>query len=161
MLKLSRNNKDFRYWLVKSKLVGVAFFVSIVLGAILSQPASACKPAPGSRPATLAARVDNTPYVFDGTVIRVNEDKVTVRVKRYFKGKGSRIVTLKGFNRTSCDNFITTTGARYLFFAKPAEKKILTAVYDGAFGSVREWSNDTEGELRQLGLLDKSKKRTL
>lgn len=157
MLKLSSNNKKFKYWLVKSKLVGVSFFVSIILGAILSQPASACKPAPGSTPATLAARVDNTPYVFDGTVVRVNEDKLTIRVKRYFKGKGSRIVTLQGFNRTSCDNFITTTGARYLFFAKPAEKKIWTAVYDGAFGSVREWSSQTETELRQLGLLGRRK----
>ncbi len=129
----------------------------MLLGIIFSQPASACKPAPGSTPATLETRVNLTPYVFDGTVIRVNEDKLTIRVKRYFKGKGSRIVTLKGFNRTSCDNIITTTGTRYLFFANHGGKGDWTAVYDGAFGSVREWSNQTETELKQLGLLPKKR----
>jgi hypothetical protein len=139
----------------RSQILGSSISAFILLGMVFSQPASACKPAPGSQRATLAARVDKTPHVFDGTVIRVNEDKVTIRVKRYFKGKGSKIVTLKGFNRTSCDNFITTTGNRYLFFAKEAPKGGWTAVYDGAFGSVREWSNETKTELKMLGLLPK------
>ena len=152
ILNLSRNRSQ----ILVSSISGF-----ILLGMLFSQPASACKPAPGSNPATLETRVNQTPYVFDGTVIRVNEDKLTIRVNRYFKGKGSKIVTLTGFNRTSCDNFITTTGARYLFFAKPAEKKIWSAVYDGAFGSVREWSSQTETELKQLGLLGNNKKRTL
>ncbi len=154
MLNLSKNHK---YWLQNSKLLGISLFAFMLLGTIFSPPASACRPAPGSSPATLATRVDQTPYVFDGTVIRVNEDRLTIRVKRYFKGKGPRIVTLRGFNRTSCDNFITTTGTRYLFFANNAPKDGWTAVYDGAFGSVREWSNQTETELNDLGLLPKKK----
>jgi hypothetical protein len=152
MLNLSKNHK---YWLQNSQLLGISLFAFMLLGTIFSPPASACKPAPGSSPATLATRVEQTPYVFDGTVIRVNEDKLTIRVKRYFKGKGPKIVTLKGFNRTSCDNFIQTTGNRYLFFAKSVPKSDWTAVYDGAFGSVREWSSQTEAELKQLGLLRK------
>jgi hypothetical protein len=152
MLNLSKNHK---YWLQNSKLLGISLFAFMLFGIIFSSPASACKPAPGSSPATLATRVEQTPYVFDGTVIRVNEDRLTIRVKRYFKGKGSRIVTLRGFNRTSCENIITTTGTRYLFFAKNAGKGDWTAVYDGAFGSVREWSNQTETELKQLRLLPK------
>jgi hypothetical protein len=148
MFKISKNN---------SQILGVGVGAFILLGMVFSQPASACKPAPGSSPATLETRVQQTPYVFDGTVTKINEDTLTIRVNRYFKGKGSRIITLKGFNRTSCDNFITKTGARYLFFAKGIGRKNWDAVYDGAFGSVREWNDETESELKNLGLIRKKR----
>jgi hypothetical protein len=149
MFKISKNN---------SQILGVGVSAFVLLGMVFSQPASACRPAPGSVPATLETRVNQTPYVFDGTVTRVNEDTLTIRVNRYFKGKGSRIINLKGFNRTSCDTFITKPGARYLFFAKGTGRKNLDAVYDGAYGSVREWNDETKSELKNLGLIPKNKK---
>jgi hypothetical protein len=127
--------------------------IFITLNILLSLPVHACKPSPGSKPASIEARIQQTPYVFDGTVTKVHQDKLTIRVKRYFKGKGSQNIVLSGFNQTSCQNIINKTGDRYLFFAQPQNKNNWNAVYDGAFGSVREWNKNTEAELKRLGLI--------
>jgi hypothetical protein len=136
---------------LSSKIAGFAIiFGSSVL---FSLPVHACKPAPGGKPASLETRIQTTPYVFEGKVTKVERDKLTIRVKRYFKGKGSQNIVLSGFNQTSCQNIIQTTGGRYLFFAQPQDKNNWNAVYDGAFGSVREWNKNTETELKKLGLI--------
>jgi hypothetical protein len=127
--------------------------IFITLNLLLSLPVHACKPAPGSKPASIETRIQQTPYVFDGIVTKVNQDKLTIRVKRYFKGKGSQNIVLSGFNQTSCQNIIKKTGDRYLFFAQPQNKNNWNAVYDGAFGSVREWNKNTEADLKKLGLI--------
>ncbi len=133
----------------------IALFATtfVTLNILLFPPVHACRPAPGSKPATLGNRIKQTSYVFDGTVIRVNQDKLTIRVKRYFKGKGPRNIVLSGFNQTSCQNIINKTGGRYLFFAQNQGKNSWNATYDGAFGSVREWNEQTETELKNLGLI--------
>jgi len=130
---------------LSSKMAGFAIiFVSSLL---FSLPVHAYKPA------SIETRIQKTPYVFDGTVTRVERDKLTIRVKRYFKGKGSQNIVLSGFNQTSCQNIIQGTGGRYLFFAQPQDKNNWNAVYDGAFGSLREWNKNTEAELKKLGLI--------
>lgn len=127
----------------------------ITLNLLTNIPAHACKAAPGSEQTTIANRIEQTSHVFEGTVVGVNQDKLTIRVKRYFKGKGPRNIILSGFNRTSCEDIINQTGGRYLFFAQPQSKKNWSAVYDGAFGSVKQWNQETEAELRKLRLIKK------
>lgn len=127
------------------------FPAAIGLCLFAAQPARACSPAPGSRPAPLEERVSTTPYVFAGTVTQVNGEILTLRVDRYFKGKGPRVLRLSGFNQHSCHDFISQPGGRYLFFAERGEGGIWNAVYDGAFGSVESWSEEVEAELRNLG----------
>jgi hypothetical protein len=130
----------------------------------VSQAAHACKPAPGSKPASLENRVQTTSFVFVGKVTRVNQDKLTIRVDRTVKGKVPKTIILSGFNQTSCDNIIQETGGKYLFFAKSdvldsqgrhKPRIDWSAVYDGAFGSVREWNKETETELKKLGFIKK------
>ncbi|MGD2181743.1 hypothetical protein [Lusitaniella coriacea] len=133
------------------KQLALCFPLAIGLCAIAPEPASACSPNPGSRPAPLEERLSTTPYVFEGTITQVNGDILTIRVNRYFKGEGSQLVRLSGFNQHSCQDIINETGGRYLFFAEPGEKGNLNAAYDGAFGSVRSWSEEIETELGKLG----------
>lgn len=136
------------------KLLGLGFPVVIGLCLIAAKPASACLPAPGSRPAAIEQRVSQTPYVFAGTVTRVDGQILTIRVNHYFKGQGPEMVRLEGFNQTSCQDIISEPGGRYLFFGEEAESGTWNAVYDGAFGSVRPWSEELEAELKKLGLVE-------
>ncbi|MBE9126602.1 MULTISPECIES: META domain-containing protein [unclassified Coleofasciculus] len=138
-----------RQWL---RLLGLGLPIFIALSLMQTKPAAACRPAPGSSPATIEQRVSQTPYVFEGTVTQVNGDTLTIRVNRYFKGSGPKVVTLTGFNSNSCQNIITEPGERYLFFGENEENGNWSAVYDGAFGSVRPWSPEVLEELKSLGL---------
>lgn len=136
-------------------IIGFGLPISIALILTPMQPAHACRPAPGSEPATIAQRVNNTPIVFQGVVRRVKKDTLAIYVKRYLKGNGPKLVNLKGFNHTSCDNFIQQPGGKFIFFAENKGKQPWNAVYDGAFGSVRPWDEETRKELRELGLIGK------
>lgn len=128
MFKLTSNS---RHWL---RFLGFGFPLVIALNLIHAQPANACKPAPGSNPATLAERVNSTLYVFEGIVKKVKGNTLTIRVNQYFKGSGPRVVKVTGFNTHSCSNFITETEGRFVFFAEAKGKQPWVAVYDGAFG---------------------------
>ncbi len=139
-------------------MIGFALPISIALTLTSVQPAHACKPAPGAQASTLAQRVNKTPIVFQGVVTRVKEDTLTIQVKRYLKGTGPKIVNLKGFNQTSCDNFIQKPGGNFIFFAENKGIQPWNAIYDGAFGSVRPWDAKTREELRELGLIGKKTK---
>jgi len=140
-------------------IIGFALPISIALNLNPIQPAYACSPAPGSKPSTIAQRVNKTPIVFQGVVRRVKGDTIVIRVKRYLKGVGPKLVNLKGFNLTSCDNFIQKPGGNFIFFAESEGKQPWNAVYDGAFGSVRPWDKKTREELRELGLIGKKVKK--
>ena len=141
-------------------IIGFALPISIALNLNSIQPAYACRPGPGSKPATISQRVSKTPIVFQGVVRRVKGDTIVIRVKRYLKGSGPRLVNLKGFNRTSCDNFIQKPGGNFIFFAENTGSQAWNAVYDGAFGSVRPWDKKTRQELRELGLIGKKVEKT-
>ncbi len=136
-------------------IIGLSLPISISLNLNLIQPAYACRPAPGSEPSTIAQRVNKTPIVFQGVVRRVKGDTLVIYVKRYLKGSGPKLVNLKGFNKTSCDNFIQKPGGNFIFFAENKDSQPWNAVYDGAFGSVRPWDAKTREELRELGLIGK------
>ena len=136
-------------------IIGLSLPISIALNFNSIQPAYACRPGPGSKPATIAQRVNKTPIVFQGVVRRVKGDTLVIYVKRYLKGAGPKLVNLKGFNQTSCDNFIQKPGGNYIFFAENKGSQPWNAVYDGAFGSVRPWDAKTRDELRELGLIGK------
>lgn len=131
------------------------FPIAIALCVAAAHPASACKPAPDSRPAAIEQRISSAPYVFEGTIARVDGETLTIRVNRYLKGQGPQTVRLSGFNQTSCQDIISETGGRYLFFGDRDSRNNWTAVYDGAFGSSRPWSSELEAELQRLGLLQK------
>lgn len=136
-------------------IIGFGLPISIALTLAQMQPAHACRPGPGSKPATIAQRVDKTPIVFQGVVRRVKGDTLVLYVKRYLKGSGPKLVNLKGFNRNSCQNIIQKPGGNYIFFAENEGSQPWNAVYDGAFGSVRPWDSKTRNELRELGLIGK------
>lgn len=136
-------------------IIGLSIPISIALNLNPIQSAYACSPAPGSKPATIAQRVNKTPIVFQGVVRRVKGDTIVIYVKRYLKGAGPKLVNLKGFNRTSCHNIIQKPGGNFIFFAENEGKQPWNAVYDGAFGSVRLWDAKTREELRELGLIGK------
>ncbi|MDY6939556.1 MAG: hypothetical protein SWY16_18135 [Cyanobacteriota bacterium] len=125
-------------------------FASIGWGSFLTQPSLACSPVPGARPAPLEARVEAAPYVFEATVTNANDDILTLEVDRYFKGDGPTEVQIRGFNQTSCDDFIQASDDRYIFFGTGDIDGILSAVYDGAFGSTYKAAEDTIAELLEL-----------
>ncbi len=150
------NVKSSRYLLAIIGF-GLPVFISIISP---MQPAHACRPGPGSEPATIAQRVNSTPIVFQGVVRRVKGDTLTIYVKRYLKGVGPKLVNLKGFNLTSCDNIIQKPGGNYIFFAENKGTQPWSAVYDGAFGSVRPWDAKTREELRELGLIGRKVENT-
>jgi hypothetical protein len=136
-------------------IIGFGLPISIALTLTPMQPAHGCSPAPGAQASTLAQRVDQTPIVFQGVVRKVEGDTLTIKVKRYLKGVGPKVVNLKGFNLTSCDNFIQKPGGNFIFFADNKGTQPWNAVYDGAFGSVRLWNQETQKELSELGLIGK------
>ncbi|MDY6783786.1 MAG: hypothetical protein SW833_14800, partial [Cyanobacteriota bacterium] len=124
--------------------LGAGLLAAIALSIAAAKPASACLPVPGSEPMAIEQRVSQTPYVFDGTVTRVDGAILTLQVNRYIKGQGPETVRLEGFNQHSCQEIITESGGRYLFFGEGAETGTWSAVYDGAFGAVRRWSPELE-----------------
>jgi len=114
------------------------FFLLIWLG----QPAIACSPEVGSQPASLAEKVKTASYVFEGIVTAVNPPQATIQVTQYFKGRGGPAqLTMTGFNEHSCSDFLTFE-QHAIFFGEGEINSILTAVYDGAFGSTREASSE-------------------
>jgi len=119
----------------------ITFFV-FMSGLIAIQPVTACSPSPGSKPASIAEKVKTAPYVFEGTTTEVHPPQVTIQVAQYFKGNGPAKVKMVGFNENSCSNFLTV-GQRAIFFGKGDIKTTLSAVYDGAFGSIRSVSPET------------------
>ncbi|MEA5592949.1 hypothetical protein [Rivularia sp. UHCC 0363] len=141
-------------------IIGFGLPISFLLTLSPVQPAYACKPAPGSEAATIAQRVNRTPIVFQGIVKQIKGDTLTIKVKRYLKSSGPEMVTLKGFNQTSCDNFIQKPGGNFIFFAENQGTQPWNAVYDGAFGSVRPWNQETQKQLRELGLIGKKQENT-
>ena len=141
-------------------IIGLSLPISIALTLTPIQPAHACKPAPGAQASTLAQRVNKTPIVFQGVVRRVKEDTLVIYVKRYLKGEEPKLVNLKGFNQTSCDNIIQKPGGNFIFFAESKGTQPWNAVYDGAFGSVRPWDAKTREELGELGLIGNKIKNT-
>jgi hypothetical protein len=132
----------------------------MTLSVMMPLSAQACKPAPGSKPASIAQKIKKTPYVFKGTVHKVQGTVLTIRVNQSFKGATPKVLRLDGFNQTSCDTRITKTGETFLFFAKAtaAQRNALQpwdAVYDGAYGAVSGWSKSTIADLKKLGFKTK------
>lgn len=102
---------------------------------LVSQSTLACSPMPGARPSTVFDKTQAATLVFEGTVAEVQGGSVMVTVKQYIKGAGAKTVSVKGFNLTSCDDFLNVGDSR-LFYANYIGKSLLLkAVYDGAFGS--------------------------
>ena len=126
------------------------FLTILSWGMLLARSSLACSPIPGARPASLEARVEDAPYVLEATVENANEDILTLNVLRYFKGHGPTQIQIRGFNQTSCDDFIQASGDRYIFFGTGDIDGILSAVYDGAFGSTRAASEETLARLTEL-----------
>lgn len=115
--------------------------VLILSGFILTQPAIACSPAPGSSPASIAERVKAAAYVFEGIATQVNPPQVTIQVSQYFKGAGPAEVKMTGFNEHSCSDFLSVD-QQAIFFGEGDSNTMLSAVYDGAFGSIRSVSQE-------------------
>lgn len=124
----------------------LSYFVFVLLGFILIQPAIACSPSPDAQPASIAEKVHAATYVFQGTVKQVNQSEVTIQVDQYFKGTGFDKVKMSGFNQHSCSDFLTV-GQSAVFFAEGDINTALSAVYDGAFGSIRQISVQTFDEI--------------
>ena len=123
-----------------------SYFVFVLLGFILIQPAIACPPSLDAQPASIAEKVQAATYVFQGSVKEVNESDVTIQVDQYFKGNGFNEVKINGFNQHSCSDFLTV-GQSAVFFAEGDINTTLSAVYDGAFGSIRQISTQTFVEI--------------
>jgi hypothetical protein len=153
------NNRFTSNYRRRLKILGFSLPLLITFSVVSTRPTLACKAEAGSKPATLAQRVNTAPYIFDGTVTKVTGHMLTIKVDRYFKGFGSKIVQLTGFNQSSCDEFITKTGEHYLFFAEAKNQQPWIAVYDGPFGSTRSWTNTTLTDLKKLGLVGRTKQR--
>ncbi len=134
---------------LKQKIFGLSFFLFLVLTLIPIKPASACKPAPGSRPSTLLQKAQETQYVFEGVVTEVEGKAIVIQVNKYFKGQGPKTVTLTGFNQTSCDD-ILSQGEHRLFFGEDNGQGSWQAIYDGAFGSTKPWSEQIEFQLQEI-----------
>jgi len=113
-----------------------------VVLSLLGQAAIACSPAVGSQPASLAEKVRTATYVFEGIVTAVNPPQATIQVTQYFKGRGGPAqLTMTGFNEHSCSDFLTFE-QHAIFFGEGDINSMLTAVYDGAFGSTRAVSSE-------------------
>jgi hypothetical protein len=137
--------------------LAITFTVLSSANLVQIEPAQACRP--GRPQSPLSERVEKTPFVFDGTVMRITENTVVVKVNRYFKGIGPKVVSLTGFNvGHSCSQNIRDIGSRYVFFAKDNETKPWTAVYDGAYGSAPSYTSEIEAELVKLKLSTGSNK---
>ncbi|MDB9312845.1 hypothetical protein PN462_07010 [Spirulina sp. CS-785/01] len=132
-------------WMVAGSLVGSLAIAS----GIISPPAFACSPFPGSQPTPISERIANTQYVFMGTVTHIEENTVTVQVHQYFQGQGPQEIKVSGFNSHSCSDYINETGQEYLFFAQDIGENAWSAVYDGAFGSIESWNGATQVRLAQ------------
>ena len=102
---------------LKHKIFGLSFFLFLAVALIPGKPARACSPAPGSRPSSIAQRVEGSQYIFEGTVTQVQGNSVVIQVNEYFKGQGPKTITLIGFNQTSCDDFLSS-GEHRLFFGE-------------------------------------------
>ncbi len=101
-------------------------------------------PPDGAKPASIAQKAQDSSYVFDGRVTEVTDTYIKVRVEQYFKGMGLSEVKIaqdKDKLGTCADQLVLDQ--RALFFAKGTMGGLLEAVYDGAFGSVREMSTDS------------------
>ena len=142
-------------------IFGLGLQISIILILGASQPAHACLPALGSEPSTLEERANKTPILFEGIVKQVRRETLVIEVNQYFKGDGPKVVRLRRFNATSCDDTINKTGGRFLFFAEDKGTQPWEAVYDGAFGSVRSWDEKTQAELRKLKLTEVKPAKTV
>jgi hypothetical protein len=136
-------------------LVILAATTTILSSANLVQikPAQACRP--GRPQSPISERVEKTPVVFDGTVIRIVENTVVVRVNRYFKGIGPKVISLTGFNvGHSCSQNIRDIGSRYVFFTESnANNQPWKAIYDGAWGAAPSYTSEIEAELAKLELI--------
>ena len=133
--------------------LGLSLPISITITLSSIEPAYACRPAPGSQQSTLAQRIEKAPIVFQGVVRKVEGNTITIQVNQYFKDNGPAIISLQEFNSHSCSDFIQKTGESYLFFADNKGTQPWNAIYDGAFGSVRPWNQQTQSELKKLGLI--------
>jgi len=124
-------------------------FAFTLLGCVeltLTSAAIACSPAPDSRPASITKKVQSAPYVFEGIVKSVNPPEAIIQIEQYFKGNGPNEVKMTGFNQDSCSDFLTE-GQRAIFFGEGDINAGLSAVYDGAFGSIRQATPDTFTEI--------------
>jgi len=133
---------DSRYFFVKIKFL----VIFVLFGFISMQSALACSPAPDSRPASIAEKVQSASYVFEGLVKSINSPEAIIQVEQYFKGNGLDEVKITGFNTHSCSDYLTV-GQRAIFFAEGDINSTLSAVYDGAFGSIRQVSPETFVEI--------------
>lgn len=125
------------------KLLLTFFLIVSMLGS-----AFACQPPIGATPASIAKKAQDSSYVFDGVVTEVADTFIRVRVEQYFKGEGVRDVRIAQHNeqQNSCsDHFVLDQ--RALFFANGDMEGLLDAVYDGAFGSIRELSANNFSEI--------------
>lgn len=120
--------------------------IFIVFGFTSMQSALACSPAPDSRPSSIAEKVQSATYVFEGVVKAINSPEVTIQVEQYFKGNGFDEVKMTEFNTHSCSNYLTV-GQHAIFFGEGDINTVLSAVYDGAFGTIRQTSPETFDEI--------------
>lgn len=81
--------------------------------------------------------------MFDGVVTEITDTFIIIKVEQYFKGAGlSEVkITQNKAQEASCtDRYVLEQ--RALFFTKGTMGEPLEAVYDGAFGSMRDMSVD-------------------
>ena len=99
--------------------------------------AYACSPALDAKPASITEKTQNSTYVFDGVVTEMTDKYIKIEVAQYFKGMGASEVKLPRRHDSCSDQF--ELKQRALFFAdKSKTVGMLNAVYDGAFGSIRQ-----------------------
>ncbi|NJL61431.1 MAG: hypothetical protein HC903_05880 [Methylacidiphilales bacterium] len=69
----------------------------------------------------MRTRIQQTPYVFDGTVTRVERDKLTIQVSTISKARFTKY-RLVGIKSNLMSKYINKTAGRYLFFTQPLNK---------------------------------------
>lgn len=103
----------------------------------------ACLPPLDEKPASIAKKAQDSHYVFDGVVTEISDTYIKIKVEQYFKGAGPNEVKIaqdKDQENSCTDQFVLEQ--RALFFTTGDTGGFLEAVYDGAFGSVREMNAD-------------------
>jgi hypothetical protein len=135
---------------INSRLIKSLFICFLFTGSL--RPANACGYDGERRPESIAEKMENSQYVFEGVIIKITAPKfdpiggylteygyATVEVEQYFKGIGTKDVKIFiDDNYSSCDYESYGVGIRHVFFTKNIIGGLLSPVFDHPFGSARD-----------------------
>lgn len=122
--------------------------------------AYACTPPPGGLPDYSASdRAEAAEIVLEGTVLEIEHDlnqpsqlsqAVTVEVEQYLKGRGPRVVAIRGFGSTAVCLTPVEVGEHKIFYATGDPGMELHAHYLSQFDAAESASPETLAEIRTV-----------